>query len=224
MSARKIKRRDLISGRPSQAKANNQAEYQVITFLEKKIRPYWRQFAWALFLLIVSGVALGRFMESRRALAAAGYRRLDTADSVEELRILAAEYETRPIAALARLRKGEKLLEANQYEEAIAAFRMVESEFSDPRYLIPARLGLGYALEAEGRKADAMQTFQKLASLPETDLPTRIAAWFGVGRNAFALDRMEPAKQAFETVLELVDEGYYASQSRQLLQQIELAR
>ncbi len=211
------------SSTPAGGKANNAAEYQVITFFEEYIAPYWRPLLWGLLVIILAALLAFRFIATREAERAAAYSRLDTAGSSEELAILAAEYESQELSAMALLRKGNMLLQEEQnYEEAAAAFAQVAKEFSAEEYRIPALLGQAYALEAQEKFAEALTVFEKIIEQSDGQLSVQTAAWSGKGRNALALKREDEAQQAFSNVLDLVDNGPYAEQAREFLRDIEV--
>lgn len=204
-------------------KANSAAEYYLITFFEEKIVPYWRPLLWGLLVIILAVLLIFRFVATREAELTAAYSRLDAADSIEELEILAAEYKGQSISAMALLRKGNLLLQEEQkYEAAGAAFAEVASAFPAEEYRIPALLGQAYALEAQEKFNNALNVFQKIIEQAEVKLSVQTAAWSGIGRNALALNRTDEAHQAFSNVLDLVDNGPYVEQARELLRDIEI--
>ncbi len=202
----------------AEGRKSKQSQDRAITLFEQKIKPYWRQVLWVVVLALLLAVVLYRFRESRRQLLAIGYSRLDSATSVEDLRSLALDYEGDQIGALAALRQGAKLMAEERFEEAASVFRRATEVYGAPNLVLPAWLGLAYALESQGDFAEAARSFQAAAEQPGTTANQLASAWCGVGRNLLAIGGREEARSAFERVLGLGEHGPYTEQARQFLQ------
>ncbi len=217
MSNKRIRKTDAIED----GVHKHNAEDQVVSFFEQRIRPHWRQGLWAVLVLIL-GLMIGfRYVQGRQQSMAMAYSRLDLAESVEELRLLSVEYAGREIAAMALLRKANMLLEdADKQAEAAAVFTRVANDFPQSRFHDSARLGLAYSLESTEDFKGALDTFRQLATSGQADTNLAANAWCGVGRNALALGDAEEARKAFERALAMTDRGPYANQARQFLDDI----
>ncbi len=205
------------------ASSANTVEQKFIHFIETKVTPYWRQIIWATLiigLLAVLGVRLVIQRETEKAVA---FGRLDHAESIEELRLLAEEFQGDKIAAMALLRQGRLLLqEEEDYAEAENVFSQVLEDFNDPEYRLPALLGQAYAREAQENYDRALTDFEMIAEqADEDDLTVLIIAWSGVGRNAAAVGREEKARQALNKVKENAEHGPYFEQAERLLIELE---
>ncbi len=127
-------------------------------------------------IALVRGEALrrlGRFTEAAQVLA----RAVDDADPA--------------VARVALLKRGDALASAQQWEESERVFAEFRRRFADDELWFQAAFGAAWAIENQGRPADAIEHYRRVAEGHDGETAAR--AQFQIGECLYALGRHDEA-------------------------------
>ncbi len=112
--------------------------------------------------------------EAREALAGAA--------TMETLEKALADHADSPAAAPARFRLAVMLIQAKNYDKAIAQLKLIGDADGDASLAAGAALTEGYVQELSGKTADAVAKFSELAGLTTAPTAVRAEARYAAGR------------------------------------------
>ncbi len=132
-------------------------------------------------LVAAAGLAVGEALSNlgRHDRAAAHYERV------------ARDHDGDPYAATARLRHADEMVALQRWEDAQRSFAgFLENNPDDERWF-QARFGMGWAMEQDEQREDAIEQYRRVVDQHEG--PTAARAQFQVGECLFAMGRLEEA-------------------------------
>jgi TolA-binding protein len=143
--------------------------------------------------------------------------------ALPRLQAAADAYPNTEAGITARFRLAATLAELGRHPEAEQRYQeVVQKTGSRDIYHYTAKLGVGEARLAQGKAADAMTTFQELATDSNSYLPVD-GVLMQVGRAALVAGKRDDASRAFTRVVEEFPQSLYVTEAKEKLATIKKA-
>jgi len=143
--------------------------------------------------------------------------------ALPRLQAAADAYPGTEAGITARFRLAATLAELGRQGEAEQRYQEVVDKTSSRNiYHYTAQLGVGEARLAQGKAADAMATFQALATDGNSQLPVD-GVLMQLGRAAVVAGKKDDASRAFNRVLAEFPQSLYATEAREKLAELKKA-
>lgn len=156
---------------------------------------YWKQIG-AVAAAIVVGVALWVMIsDSRKATERRINDEICNAKTEAEIIAVVKKYPTYPAANYARMRLAKTYLEGKNYSKAYEQFKILRSAEIPREMSWRINLDEAYALELEGKKAEAAGKFAVMAADPSLPDGLRCEANYAAGRLYAALKQNDKARK-----------------------------
>jgi len=137
--------------------------------------------------------------------------------ALPKLQAAADAYPNTQAGITARFRLATALAELGRHAEAEQRYKeVVDKTSSRDIYHYTARLGVGEAQLAQGKAADAAQTFQGLATDTNSPLPVD-GVLMQVGRASLLAGKKDDASRAFNRVVEEFPQSLYVTEAKEKL-------
>ncbi len=179
------------------------------SFFDRVIRPNLAVGGTVLLAVVLIVLITVGVRSHARSAAEKGLVKLQRAKGLEALAEVAREHNGTLAGELASLRRARLLFEQEKYADAAKYFSMFMSDYPDSHLRLTARLGEAYAMEADGRIAQAQERFETLAT--EAAAPTsvgvrplvdmRFECSFSAGRCAKSRGRFDEAEKHLTAAL-----------------------
>jgi hypothetical protein len=143
--------------------------------------------------------------------------------ALPKLQAAADAYPNTEAGITARFRLAGTLAELGRHGEAEQRYEEVVSKTSSRDiYHYTAQLGVGEARMAQGKAADAMSTFQTLATDGNSQLPVD-GVLMQLGRAALVAGKKDDASRAFNRVVDEFPQSMYVSEAKEKLAELKKA-
>jgi hypothetical protein len=143
--------------------------------------------------------------------------------AVPKLQAAADAYPNTEAGITARFRLAAALAELGRHAEAEQRYQeVVDKSSSRDIYHYTAQLGVGEARLAEGKAADAVSTFQALATDTNSRLPVD-GVLMQLGRAALVAGKREDASRAFNRVVDEFPQSLYVTEAKEKLAELRKA-
>jgi TolA-binding protein len=140
--------------------------------------------------------------------------------ALPKLQTAADAYPNTDAGVTARFRLAATLAELGRHGEAEQRYQeVVEKTSSRDIYHYTAQLGVGEARMAQGKAADAMTTFQSLATDSNSQLPVD-GVLMQLGRAALVAGKKDDASRAFNRVVEEFPQSLYVTEAKEKLAEL----
>ena len=143
---------------------------------------YWKPIAATAVGLAILISAISWAAAHQRTVAREAREALSGAATAETLEKALADHADSPAAAPARFRLAVLLIQAKNYDKAIAQLKLIGEADGDVYLAANAALTEAYALELSGKAADAAAKFSDLAGLTTAPTAVRAEARYAAGR------------------------------------------
>ena len=197
------------------------AEAKLTAFLHGDLRDTLTKAAIVL-LIVLAAVFLVKNWRERKAVARQrALAQVEQADTLAELKDLAAEFVGTELGEKASFRLARKLFDDGQHDAAATSFADFCSRYPASRFAADARLGKAYALEAGATLEAAQQAFDEAAQAA-TDPALAAQAYLGAGRCAQERGELGAAKTFYENAIASATTGVYRDQAAIALKRPQL--
>jgi hypothetical protein len=143
--------------------------------------------------------------------------------ALPKLQAAADAYPGTEAGITARFRLAATLAELGRNSEAEQRYQeVVDKTSSRDIYHYTAQLGVGEARMAQGKAADAMATFQALATDGNSQLPVD-GVLMQLGRAALVAGKKDDASRAFNRVVEEFPQSLYVTEAKEKLAELRRA-
>jgi len=143
--------------------------------------------------------------------------------ALPQLQAAADAYPGTDAGITARFRLASTLAELGRHAEAEQRYQeVVQKTSSRDIYHYTAQLGVGEARMAQGKAADAMATFQALATDGNSQLPVD-GVLMQLGRAALVAGKKDDASRAFNRVVEEFPQSLYVTEAKEKLAELRRA-
>jgi TolA-binding protein len=143
--------------------------------------------------------------------------------ALPRLQAAADAYPNTDAGITARFRLAATLAELGRHGEAEQRYQeVVQKTGSRDIYHYTAKLGVGEARLAQGKAADAMTTFQEIATDTNSQLPVD-GVLMQVGRAALQAGKNDDASRAFTRVVQEFPQSLYVTEAKEKLATIKKA-
>ncbi len=132
--------------------------------VEFMLMSYWKVLVLALALVVIVIVAGFWGCSSYRASQHRAAVALADAATAEELRAALEAYPSAPGASLARYRLATLLIDAKDYDAALAELQLISGEENNPELAAQAALNEAYLYELSGKSDQAAKVFSELGT------------------------------------------------------------
>jgi TolA-binding protein len=137
--------------------------------------------------------------------------------ALPRLQAAADTYPNTESGITARFRLAAMLAEMGRHAEAEQRYKeVVDKTSTRDIYHYTARLGIGEAQLAQGKAADAVTTFQAIATDTNSQLPVD-GVLMQLGRAALVAGKTDDATRAFNRVVEEFPQSLYVSEAKEKL-------
>ncbi len=143
--------------------------------------------------------------------------------ALPKLQAAADAYPNTEAGITARFRLAGTLAELGRHAEAEQRYQEVVAKTSSRDiYHYTAQLGVGEARMAQGKAADALSTFQTLATDTNSQLPVD-GVLMQLGRAALGAGKKDDASRAFTRVVDEFPQSMYVSEAKEKLAELKKA-
>lgn len=130
------------------------------------------------------------------------------------------EYPSSRAAEQGLLLMGNIFYDRAEHEKALRAYQEYLEQYPEGSWLLLAGIGKGYALEAQGRYADAAATFRTLAERYKHS-SLSLEARLGLARSLTQLHRGPEAVEVYRRIVEEYPGTSWARQAEELMEVVE---
>ena len=171
-------------------------------------------------LVALAGFGAYRFYSERRAVSAANL--LASAKTPADFQKVIADYSSTPAGASAYLLLADAQKAQQKFAEANATLETFLQKFPKHELAGTARLAIGGNLEAQGKKDEALATYQKLAT-SQPQAFTAPVALFSQIHLLKEKKQIEEARRVCETIMTQYRESRFAAEAAYQLRLLKVA-
>jgi len=209
------------SQQTEEQKGSGQIEETVTWFILDVLKP--RAGSITISIVVVIALISGGFFwqQHQKSVKAEALAEVNNTDKISELKQLSETYKNSKAGERSTYKLAVQQYQNEKFSAAAETFRKFIDQYSKSALINKAKLGSAYAIEADGRYLQAMESFEQLAQIKNLPPILKTEAYVGAGRTAKELDKRDKAVKFYNRATSTTASGFYKEEAETALRQLK---